>query len=95
MDPLKQEIQSTSLFTPQEKIDILATFDTLGEDDKKKLSEIIDSYDAKYKAITGTFKKNMMEELSSIDTDAQQEEKERIRSSTDKIRAGLNTILPD
>ena len=95
MDPLKKKVQETKLFTDQEKIDILAEFDTITGGDRVKLEEIIDEYDGKYKATTGTFTSNINEELDSIDRDAAPADSDRIRASTAKIRTGLNDVLPN
>lgn len=93
MDPLKQKIKDTQLFAPQEKIDILASFDTIGEEDQKKLLVIIDEYDAKHKKITGTFKAGMVEELDGIVRDAKPEDKDRMNAAADKIKKGLDVII--
>ena len=95
MDPLKKKIQDTALFTPQEKIEILASFDTFSRDDKTKLEAIIDEYDAKYKTITGTFKQRMNEELEGIEKDAAPDQKTQVKTSTDKIRTGLDAVIPN
>lgn len=94
MDPLKQKIKDTQLFTPQEKIDILASFDTIGDEDKKKLVVIIDEYDAKHKKITGTFKAGIVEELDGIVRDANPDDKDRIQQSAEKIKSGLTIVIP-
>lgn len=92
MDPLKQKIKETQLFTPQEKIDILASIDTIGDEDQKKLTAIIDEYDAKHKTITQTFKTNVLGELDGIVKDAKPEDKDRIAASAEKIKSGLASI---
>ena len=94
MDPLKQKIKDTQLFTPQEKIDILASFDTISSDDKTKLEAIIDEYDAKYTKATQTMKAGLMEELDGIVKDTKPEDKDRITESAEKIKSGLNTVIP-
>lgn len=95
MDPLKQKIKDTQLFTPQEKIDILASFDTIGDEDKKKLVVIIDEYDAKHKKITGTFKAGMVEELDGMVRDARPEDQDRVVGSVGKIKAGMDVVIPN
>lgn len=94
MDPLKQKIKDTQLFTPQEKIDILASFDTIGDEDQKKLAVIIDEYDAKHKKITQTFKTNVVEELDGIVREANPDDKNRIQQSAEKIKSGLTMVIP-
>lgn len=94
MNQLKQKIQATALFTPQEKIDILVAVETFSDADKTKLEAIIDEYDAKYKTITQTFKTNMLGELDGIVKDAKPEDKDRITASAEKIKSGLNAVIP-
>ena len=91
---LKRKVQNTALFTPQEKIEILTAFDTFSDEDKTKLRGIIDEYDAKYKTITGRFKQHIKEELDSIEKDASAEEKAQVKTSVDKIRSGLDAVIP-
>lgn len=95
MNQLKQKIQATALFTPQEKIDILVSVDTFSDDDKTKLEAIIDEYDAKYTTITQTFKTNMLGELDGIVKDAKPEDKNRMNAAADKIKTGLDIVIPD
>lgn len=94
MDLLKLKIKDTQLFTPQEKIDILASFDTIGEDDKTKLEAIIDEYDAKYVRTTQTMKAGLTEELNGIARNASTHDKNRIMNSVEKIKSGMNTVIP-
>ncbi|MBI3560037.1 hypothetical protein HY087_02840 [Candidatus Gottesmanbacteria bacterium] len=94
MDPLKKKIQETMLFAPQEKIDILASLDTISSNDKTKLEAIIDEYDAKYTKITQTFKTNVLGELDGIVRDAKSKDKDRITASAGKIKSGLASIIP-
>lgn len=94
MDPLKQKIKATNLFTPQEKIDILAEFDTISDEDKKNLETIIDEYDATYAKATQTMKAGVVEELDGIVKDAKPEDKDRIAASAEKIKSGLTAIIP-
>ncbi|MBI5620563.1 hypothetical protein HY949_02175 [Candidatus Gottesmanbacteria bacterium] len=93
MDTLKKKVQETKLFTDKEKIDILADFDAITAGDRMKLEEIIDEYDAKYKAATGTFASHINEELDRIEKDAGPQDADRIRASTAKIRTGLTDVL--
>lgn len=95
MDPLKQKIKTTLLFTPQEKIDILASFDTISSDDKTKLKVIIDEYDAKYSRATQTMKAGLIEELDGIVRDANPTDKGRVVESVDKIKAGMDVVIPN
>lgn len=94
MDPLKAKIKATHLFTPQEKIDILAEFETISDEEKKKLEVIVDEYDAKYANATQTMKSGVLEELDGIVKDAKPEDKDHMTASTEKIKLGLNTIIP-
>lgn len=94
MDPLKKKIKETHLFTPQEKIDILAEFETISDEDKKSLETIIDEYDAKYARATQTMKAGVLEELDGIVRDAESEDKDRITASAEKIKSGLTAVIP-
>lgn len=94
MDSLKQKVKATLLFTPQEKIDILVSFDTITTDDKTKLETIIDEYDAKYAKAIRTMKAGVTEELTGIVNDANQGDKDRITASAEKIKSGLASVIP-
>jgi hypothetical protein len=93
MDPLKQKIRDTKLFTPQEKVEILASYDAIAEEDRVQLASIIDEYDAKHRIATGTFAQNMNEELDAIVSDAAPQEKLLVADAAGKIRSGLGTML--
>ncbi len=92
MNDLKYKIKNTSLFTPEEKVEILTALDTFSEHDVKELESIIDEYDGKYKNILQTFRQNMFEELESIEKKTPPEKLAQMKQAIEKIKSGLTVV---
>lgn len=92
MSNLKQKIKRTALFTSDEKVEILAAIDTFSDSDITELESIIDEYDGKYKEILSTFRKNMFEELDSIQAKTPKNTVMQMEQAIDQIKSGLNVV---
>lgn len=92
MNNLKQKIKQTVLFTPDEKVDILVAYDTFLDLDVKELESIIDEYDEKYTQILATFRRNMIQELDTIQGKIPSKKLELMKKAVDTIKSGLITV---
>ena len=92
MNTLKLKIKNTALFTPEEKIEVLAGIDTFTESDKTQLADIVDEYDRKFAVILSTFKRNMIAELDTIEKNTPKTGASRMREAVDKIKSGLDVV---
>ena len=92
MSNLKQKIKQTALFTPDEKVEILTAIDNFSELDSKELESIIDEYDSTFKGTLSTFRKNMYEELDSIQAKTSKDKLSQMKQAIDKIKSGLDVV---
>jgi hypothetical protein len=92
MQDLKQKIQHTALFTPEEKVEILANIDTFSPSDIQGLTSIVDEYDAKHAQIVTTFKENMLSELDAIGKNASPDRAQKMQAAVEQIRSGIAAI---
>lgn len=94
MNALAQKVKNTALFTPDEKVEILAAIDTFSDSDKNELSDIVDEYDREFSNITANFKQNMVNHLDQMQTNSPQGSTEKFREAVEKIKSGLDLAIP-
>ncbi len=92
MSDLAKQIKFTTLFTSEEKIDILASFDTFSESDREQLADIIAEYDQKFDSILTTFKQNMNSKLDEMEKNTSPASAGSMREAVGKIKSGLDAI---
>ena len=92
MNDLKQKVKNTALFTPDEKIEILASIDTFSDSDKAQLGDIVDEYDREYVKIMANFRQSMVSELDSIVKKTPPADLARMHEAVAKIKSGLDVI---
>lgn len=90
---LKQKIKKTTLFAPDEKVDILTSIDTFSQHDLTELESILDEYDDKCKEILVTFRQNMVQELDNIQKNSPNGGKAQMKEAVKKIKSGLDVIV--
>jgi len=92
MSDLAKQIKFTTLFTSDEKIDILASLDTFSESDRKQLADIVVEYDQKFDLILTTFKQNMNSKLDEMEKSTSPANVDTMREAVGKIKSGLDAI---
>ena len=95
MNVLAQKVKNTALFTPDEKVEILAAIDTFSDSDKAQLTDIVEEYDRKFDNITATFKQNMINHLDDMEKKMPQGNMEKFREAIKKIKSGLDMAMPN
>ncbi len=92
MSDLAKQIKLTTLFTSDEKIDILASLDTFSESDRIQLKDIVAEYDQKFDSILVTFKQNMNSKLDEMVKNTPSTNVTTMRKAVAKIKSGLDAI---
>lgn len=95
MQTLKQKIQTTYLFDPLEKIDVLVALDSYTEAQRVTLAQVIDDYDRKYQTITRTMKQNILSTVAKVEVKEKLVNKKPRLDALAQIRNGLNQLVPD
>ena len=92
MSDLAKQIKFTTLFTSEEKLEILASLDTFSESDRSQLAEIVAEYDQKFDSILTTFKQNMNSKLDEMEKKTPPASLGLMREAVGKIKSGLDAI---
>ena len=94
MQNIKQKIKNTTLFSDEEKVDILAAIDTYSHKDVIHIEAIIDEYDISRVQAGNAYRTEVFNALDTIVKQAKPVDIKRIKNATENIRHGLDTILP-
>lgn len=90
---LKLKIKSTTLFTDEDKVAILAAVDTYSADDVKALEGIIDEFDTKHSRAVSEYKKSVYGVLDGIVAKSSLSDKKRFQSAASDVRSGIDSLL--
>jgi len=93
MQSLKHKIKDTALFSNIDKIAILTQMDTYSEDDLTSLEKIIGEFDAQYNKGIQNYKQSVAQKLDSIVANVSGTNKQRVQSSVNQIKTGVDQIL--
>lgn len=92
MSDLAKQVKFTTLFTSDEKIEILASLDTFSHADREQLADIISEYDQQFDSILATFKQNMNTKLDEMEKNTSPANVIAMREAVEKIKSGLDAI---
>lgn len=92
MDRLQQKITATTLFSDEDKSDILAGMGNYSESDITALEHIIDEFDASHQKIVAEYKASVYGVLDDIVQKAKPQDKLRFQGATSIIRNGMDMI---
>lgn len=93
MSQLNQKIETTTLFSDEDKIAILAAVDDYSEADKKALGDIIDEFDAKHRNAVSEYKTSVQHVLDDIVKKAAPKETKRYQQASYTIRKGIDALF--
>ena len=90
MTNLHQKIKSTSLFSPDEKVDIIITLEQMTDEKKSQLEAVIDEYDAKHKSLVNNFTEETKKDLTNLEEKTNGDKD--IQKAVDLMKKGLEEI---
>lgn len=95
MDSLKEKIKKTELFTPLEKVDLLAGFDLFTLEQRKNLERVIDEFDRKHQTLVSSFKKDTLGDLDRLTKTASSASNDSLYKAAQVMRRGLKEVFPN
>ncbi len=92
MTPLQKKIRATTLFSLEEKVDLLIALDHMTDDQKNQLENSIDEYQEKHAVLTQQFKNDTEQHLDTLIGKTGADDKE-ILASAKLMKDGLNGLI--
>lgn len=92
MNSLQKKIRNTTLFSAEEKVDLLIGLDHMTNDQKNQLEISIDEYQTKHLALTQQFKNDTQQHLNTLVTQTNTDDEEILKAAK-LMKDGLNDMI--
>ena len=92
MTPLQNKIRTTTLFSAEEKVDLLIGLDHMTDDQKKQLEDSIDEYQTKHLALTQQFKNDTEQHLDTLVSQTGTDDDEILKAAK-LMKDSLNDLI--
>ncbi len=94
MQNLCKKIQATKLFSDAQKVDLLVAVNEASAEDKQKLEEGIDAFDAAYATAVAKHSAQIQSLLGHVVKDMSEEAKVLNQDAIEEIKLGLAFLSP-